>query len=182
MTFAKCLHAFVALAFAAPAFADDGALGKAQTAFDFTLPGIDGKSLPLDQYRGKAILVANTASHCGYTHQYKGLQSLWDQYRDKGLVVIGAPSDDFNQEFNDKAQVREFCELNYGVDFPLTDIISVKGSEAHPFFAWTAAATRAPGWNFNKYLINAEGEVLQHYSQNVTPARMVRDIEAALPE
>ncbi|MEL6980051.1 MAG: glutathione peroxidase [Pseudomonadota bacterium] len=152
----------------------------AANAHRFTLPGIDGEPLPLAQFRGQPILVVNTASHCGFTGQYEGLQALWSAYRDQGLMVIGAPSDDFNQEYGSAAEVKAFCEGVFAVDFPLTDILHVKGADAHPFFAWAAAQSRAPSWNFNKYLIGADGALIRHYPSSATPAKIERDIKALL--
>lgn len=151
-----------------------------RSAFEFTLPGIDGDPLPLDQYRGQAVLLVNTASRCGYTNQYDGLQTLWERYKGKGLVVIGAPSNDFRQELKGADAVKEFCEFNFGINFPMSDIISVRGTKAHPLFAWAAANSRAPGWNFNKYLIDPNGDLVRHYSSGARPQSIARDIDAVL--
>lgn len=151
------------------------------SAYAFAFPGIDGAPLPLKRYRGRPLLVVNTASRCGFTGQYEGLQSLWRRYRDRGLVVIGAPSNDFRQELADSQAVKAFCETTFGVDFPMTDIVSVRGDEAHPFFAWAAARSEEPGWNFNKYLIDSNGELVRHYSARVAPDEIAADIESLLP-
>ena len=115
-----------------------------QTAHDFSLPAIDGKNLNLADYRGKALLVVNTASYCGFTKQYDGLQALWQNYRDKGLIVLGVPSNDFGgQEPGSKDEIKEFCSVNFDVDFPMSDKIAVKGRAAHPFYKWLEAETGA---------------------------------------
>ena len=149
-------------------------------AYEFSFPGIDGEALPLAKFRGSPLLVVNTASRCGFTGQYDGLQKLWSRYRRDGLVVIGAPSNDFNQELADRAAVKAFCTINFAIDFPMTDIVSVKGPSAHPFFAWAAERTRAPQWNFNKYLIDKDGAVLRHYPASTRPQRIAEDIEALI--
>ena len=107
-------------------------------AHAFTLPGIDGQPLSLADYAGKPILIVNTASFCGFTSQYQGLQELWSAYRDQGFVLIGAPSADFNQEYGTSDEVKTFCEVNFDVDFPMTSKVHVKGDDAHPFYEWAA--------------------------------------------
>ena len=110
-----------------------------QSAHDFSFTSIDGQNLPLANFKGKAVLIVNTASMCGFTSQYSGLQDLWDSYRDHGLVVLGVPSDDFGgQELDSAAEVKSFCKINYKIDFPMTDIVRVKGSAAHPYYRWVA--------------------------------------------
>lgn len=154
----------------------------AQTAYDFTFESIDGGEMPLEAYRGKPMLVVNTASFCGYTYQYEGLQALWERYRDRGFVLVGAPSEDFNQEYGSDAEVKNFCEVTFGIDFPMTTLVSVRGAEAHPFFAWAAAQTSAPRWNFNKYLIDGEGRVVRKYDSSDRPDAIAADIEALLAD
>lgn len=149
-------------------------------AHDFSFPGIDGAPLDLGAYRGSPMLVVNTASRCGFTGQYDGLQALWDRYRDQGFVLVGAPSGDFRQELASADEVKAFCEINYGITFPMTDIIHVRGPKAHPFFAWAAQESRAPSWNFNKYLIGRDGRLLRHYGSSDRPEKIAQDIEAAL--
>lgn len=151
-----------------------------ETAHDFSFPGVDGEPLALGDFRGKPMLVVNTASRCGFTYQYEGLQSLWDRFRERGLVVIGAPSDDFNQELADKDAVKEFCEINFGINFPMTDIVRVRGAAAHPFFAWAARSSAEPDWNFNKYLVDSEGVLVRRYGRRVQPEEIAQDIEALL--
>ena len=123
----------------------------AKTALDFTFTGIDGKPLPLEQFRGKVVLVVNTASECGYTPQYEDLEALWQANRDKGLVIVGVPSNEFGgQEPGSAEEIATFCKINYGVTFPLADKTVVKGEGAHPFYQWAAGqagAEGAPKWN-----------------------------------
>jgi glutathione peroxidase len=110
---------------------------KAENAYDFTFQAIEGGALPLSQYKGKAVLVVNTASMCGYTPQYKSLETLWEKYRDKGLVVVGVPSNDFGgQEPGSDKEIKEFCNVNFAIDFPMTTKEPVKGAQAHPFYKW----------------------------------------------
>lgn len=144
---------------------------------------IDGGSLSLKDYAGRPVLVANTASMCGYTPQYEGLQDLYDAYRDRGLVVLAVPSDDFRQELSSADEVKEFCAVNFGLDFPMTDITHVKGPDAHPFFRWVKAETGfEPRWNFNKVLVGADGRVIQTWRSGTEPmsAEIRGAVEAAL--
>lgn len=149
---------------------------------DFTFEAIDGGPLALHDFVGRPLLVVNTASRCGFTGQYEGLQALWERYRDQGLVVIGVPSNDFRQELADAEAVKEFCETVFSIDFPMADITQVTGRGAHPFYKWAAAQSRQPQWNFNKYLIAADGAFVGHYSQAVTPAELAGAIDALLSD
>lgn len=159
----------------------------AETAFDFTFKKLDGGKLPLAAYQGKALLVVNTASFCGFTDQYEGLVKLWAAYRDRGLVVVGVPSNDFNQEPGSAAEIKEFCELTYGVDFPMADKTPVTGAGAHPFYRWAAASfgpDRVPTWNFHKYVVSPEGQIVGSYSSLTGPTSdgLVQTIEMVLPK
>lgn len=154
-------------------------------AWDFSFTDIDGKPLDMAQFRGKAVLVVNTASRCGFTGQYDGLQKLWTEYRDKGLVVLGVPSDDFNQELASEAAVKDFCEMNYGIDFPMTAITHVRGSLRHPFYAWAERSLgpdAAPRWNFHKVLVGPDGKAVAAFGTGVEPmsAKVVSAIEKTL--
>ncbi len=120
-------------------------------------------------FAGKPLLIVNTASHCGYTPQFKGLQALHEKYKDKGLVVVGFPSDDFQQEAKDEAETAEVCFLNYGVTFTMLSPTVVTGRNANPVFAELARQQRQPGWNFNKYLVTPEGKVTAYFDSNATP-------------
>lgn len=131
---------------------------------------------------GKVVLLVNTASYCGYTYQFSGLEALYQRYKDQGLVLVGFPSDDFNQEDDDAAKTAEICYINYGVTFPMTNIIKVKGSDAHSIFAHLANETAPPNWNFNKYLVDRNGEVIQLFRSGINPdsEQLIMAIEAAL--
>lgn len=152
--------------------ASDSAMAET-TAHDFTLTGIDGKPLPLAQYKGSPLLVVNTASACGFTPQYEELEALWQAYREKGLVIIGVPSNDFGgQEPGTAEEIASFCKLNYGVSFPLADKTAVKGAGADPFYKWAgdqAGALGRPKWNFHKYLIGADGRFIDWFSSQTKP-------------
>ena len=153
-------------------------------SFDFT--SIDGKPLKMSDFAGKTVLVVNTASECGSTPQYAGLQSLWEKYRDKGFVVLGVPSNDFGgQEPGTEEEIAEFCETNYRVSFPMTSKYKVTGSEAHPLYKWVvtqAGEAAAPKWNFHKYLIDANGELAGIFGTKVTPEspELTSAVEAAI--
>ena len=152
---------------------------------DFT--SIDGDPLPLSDFAGKVVLVVNTASLCGFTYQYSGLQALFDRYRERGLVVLGVPSNDFGQqEPGEEAEIKHFCEVNFDIDFPLTEKQTVKGENAHPFFrhvAETLGEDSLPRWNFHKYLVDADGQLVGAWSSKAEPgsAEIAGAIEQALP-
>lgn len=133
-------------------------------------------------YEGKPVLVINTASHCGFTPQFKGLEALHQQYKDQGLVVAGFPSDSFNQEADNAEKTAEICYINYGVTFDMYSEIPVKGDDAHPLFAELAAAQGAPRWNFTKYLIDRDGNIVAKWGSRTTPEdpELRQAIESAL--
>jgi len=143
------------------------------SAHAFAFTSIEGKALPLAAYAGRPVLVVNTASMCGYTYQYAALQRLWSTYRARGLVVLGVPSNDFGgQEPGSAAEIKTFCEVNFDVDFPLTEKVPVKGAQAHPLFVWLRAQLgpdAGPRWNFYKYLIGADGRALRVWPSSVEP-------------
>ncbi|WP_170426425.1 glutathione peroxidase [Ruegeria arenilitoris] len=144
---------------------------------------IDGGTLSIEDWRGQPVLVVNTASQCGFTGQYEGLQKVHDTYADRGLVVLAVPSDSFNQELGSAEEVKQFCEVNYDLTLPMTDITPVKGAGAHPFYRAVAQQTGfVPKWNFNKILIDPAGEVVATYGSNVKPdsAKLLRQVEALL--
>jgi glutathione peroxidase len=133
-------------------------------------------------YAGRPLLIVNTASHCGYTPQFQALEALHEKYRGRGLVVIGFPSDDFNQEAKDEAETATVCFINYGVTFAMLAPLAVKGADANPVFRELARQTRAPDWNFNKYLVRPDGKVTQYFGSTVEPgsAQMTQAIEELL--
>ncbi|MGI9116989.1 MAG: glutathione peroxidase [Gaiellales bacterium] len=139
-----------------------------------SLPSIDGTPIALDQYRGRVVLVVNTASHCGFTPQYKALEAMYTRYADQGLVILGFPSNDFQQEFADNGQIKSFCSTNYGVTFPLFSRTSVKGPQANPVFKALAAEPAGigapPQWNFTKYLLDRDGVPVARWDSAVDPA------------
>ena len=144
---------------------------------------IDGGALFIEDWRGQPVLVVNTASQCGFTGQYAGLQKVHDAFSDRGLVVLAVPSDSFNQELGSAEEVKQFCELNYDLTLPMTDITPVIGVNAHPFYRSVAKQTGfVPGWNFNKILIDPTGEVVATYGSNTRPdsPKLLRQIEALL--
>lgn len=158
-----------ALAVSGGAFAADAA----GNAHQFNFVSIDGKPMPLSEFKGKTVLVVNTASQCGYTPQYSALEAVYKKYRDKGFVVVGVPSNDFGgQEPGSNAEIKKFCEGNYDVDFPLTTKYDVKGDEAHPFYKWAAASAgdaAVPKWNFHKLLIDKNGNLVAEFPTKTKP-------------
>jgi glutathione peroxidase len=160
-------------------------IGHQVRALDLTTPfsSIDGGNLVLSDWSGQPMLVVNTASRCGYTKQYSGLQSLYDTYRDAGLVVVAIPSNDFRQELASNEQVKAFCELTYGIDLPMATITPVSGPQAHPFYqSLKHELGYEPKWNFSKVLIGPDGDLVATYNSNIRPqsAQILRDIEGLL--
>lgn len=157
------------------------------SAYDFAFNSIDGAPLPLKQYRGQPLLVVNTASFCGFTPQYADLEAVWRRYRDRGLVVIGVPSNDFGQQEPGTAgEIKQFCETRYKIDFPLTEKQDVVGPDAHPFFRWIAdelGEAGAPRWNFHKYLVGPDGMLAGAWPSAVRPTdpAVTGEIERLLP-
>jgi glutathione peroxidase len=157
------------------------------TAYDFSAVDIDGHDKSLTDYEGKVLLVVNVASKCGFTPQYTGLQALWEKYRDRGLVVMGFPCDQFgHQEPGDEAEIMNFCSLTYDVDFPMFSKIDVNGANAHPLWKWLKdeksgmLGIGAIKWNFSKFLVGRDGRVIKRYAPTDTPESIAKDIEAAL--
>lgn len=136
----------------------------------FTFDSIDGGQYDTGAWAGQPVLVVNTASLCAFTPQYEGLQALYDRYKDRGLVVLAVPSDDFRQELGSEAEVKDFCTLNYDITLPMTTITHVRGAKAHPFYRWLAASAGfQPGWNFNKVLIGPDGAVVETWGSLTKP-------------
>ena len=149
----------------------------------FTFSNIDGGTINTSEWKGKPFLVVNSASQCGFTKQYRGLQKLFDTYKNEGLIVLAVPSNDFKQELKSNSAVKDFCELDLGLDIPITEITSVKGSNAHPFFQWVKDQSGfTPKWNFNKVLISRNGELVNTYGSLTKPnsRKLIRDIEQQL--
>ena len=160
-------------------------IGHQVSAVELDAPfdSIDGGTLSLSDWKGRPVLVVNTASQCAFTRQYRGLQDLYDRYRDRGLVVLAVPSDDFQQELATDEEVKDFCELQYGIDMPMTGITHVKGPNAHPFFQTLREQEGfVPRWNFNKVLIAPDGRIVQTFNSTVRPLSpaLTREIEALL--
>ena len=158
------------------------------SAHEFRFETIAGGPLPLAQYAGKVVLVVNTASECGFSPQFEGLQGLWERYRERGLVVLGVPSNDFGgQEPGTASEIKSYCRLNYGVDFPLTAKTRVKGADAHPFYVWARdqlGFLAKPRWNFHKYLLARDGRIDDWFSTITKPtsSNVIRAIELLLDE
>ena len=153
--------------------------------YDFSIESITGETINFKDYKNKVILIVNTASYCGFTKQYDELQELWDLYKEKGLIVLGVPSNSFNQEKNNNSDVKEFCEVNFDINFPLTSITDVKGDKAHDIFLWAKknhGKSAIPKWNFHKILINKEGKVEETFNSFTNPMskKIINKIEKIL--
>ena len=153
--------------------------------YDFEIESITGETLNFSKYRDKVILMVNTASYCGFTNQYDDLQKLWDNYKSKGLIVIGVPSNSFNQEKKNDNEVKEFCEVNFNINFPLTSITEVKGENAHKVYKWAKdnhGKSAIPKWNFHKILINKEGKIVDTFTSFTKPTskKIIDKIESIL--
>jgi glutathione peroxidase len=158
--------------------------GPATTAYDFTMPSIDDGTLHLSDYKGRVLLVVNTASFCGFTPQYKALEALYALKQAAGLTVLGVPSQDFNQEMDSNGKVKAFCKATFNVTFPMAGISHVTGDQALPFYRWVKATRDGwrPRWNFYKVLISRDGKIIDTYSSLTTPdsSRLQKAIEKAL--
>jgi glutathione peroxidase len=144
-----------------------------QLATEFSFKDVQGSAINLADYKEKVILVVNVASRCGFTNQYEGLQSLWKTYRDKGLLVVGIPSNNFRQEPGTNQEIKVFCETNFGIDFPITEKLSVIGADAHPFFVWAKknhGSSAIPKWNFHKIIIGKNGKVVETFTSITKPS------------
>ena len=153
--------------------------------FDLSIKSNNGDILNLKDYKNNVVLIVNTASYCGFTNQYADMQKLWDKYKDKGLLVIGVPSNSFNQEKNEDSEVKKFCEVNFNINFPLTSITSVKGDDAHEIYKWAKenhGKSAIPKWNFHKILIDKDGKVAETYSSFTNPMskKVISKIETLL--
>ena len=155
--------------------------------YEFKATGINGMEHALAEYKGKVLLIVNTASKCGFTPQFKGLEKLYEQYKDDGLVILGFPCNQFaNQDPADNEQISEFCEMNYGVSFPMFGKIDVNGDNAHPLFehlkseAPGLAGSKKVKWNFTKFLVNRDGNVIKRFAPATTPEKIEKEIKALL--
>tara|TARA_B100001248_G_C27225819_1_gene382453 strand:+ start:256 stop:759 length:504 start_codon:yes stop_codon:yes gene_type:complete len=152
---------------------------------DFTIESISGETINLSDYKSKVVLLVNTASKCGFTPQYSGLQKIYEKYRADGLVVLGVPTNDFNQELSKDSDVKEFCEIRFGVEFPMSSIQPIRGDNAHPIYKWiksNVSVIGQPRWNFHKYLIGKDGRIINWFSSMTSPTSegLVNQIETAL--
>ena len=153
--------------------------------FDFKIQSIDGGMIDFDKFRNKVILLVNTASFCGFTKQYNDLQNLWEKYQTKGLIVLGVPSNSFNQEQSNDDEVKKFCEVNFNISFPLSTITDVKGDKSHEIFKWAKknyGNSAVPKWNFHKILINRDGKIQKTFNSFTNPMsdKITSEIEKIL--
>jgi glutathione peroxidase len=153
--------------------------------YDFSIESINGEIINFKDYKNKAILIVNTASYCGFTKQYDELQELWDLFKERGLIVLGVPSNSFNQEKDNNTDIKKFCEVNFNINFPLTTLIDVKGKDAHEVFKWAKdnhGKSAEPKWNFHKILINKEGKVEDTFASFTKPMskKLIKAIENIL--
>lgn len=146
---------------------------QASEFYSLEVPDLKGVTLDFDTFKGKTVLVVNVASKCGFTSQYDGLQTLYEAFKDKGLIVLGVPSNDFMQEFKTDAAIAEFCRSTYGVTFPMTTQLKVRRTPLHPLYVFLTTSnpevSQKVSWNFNKYLVTKEGEVVAHFGSRVSP-------------
>ena len=153
--------------------------------YDFKIESISGEIIDLNKFKSKVVLITNTASYCGFTKQYSDLQKLWQKYKEEGLIVLGVPSNSFNQEKSNEKDVKDFCEVNFNINFPMTKITEVKGDDAHEIFKWAKknyGKSAIPKWNFHKILINNEGKIEDTFSSftNPTSNKIISKIETLL--
>ncbi len=157
-------------------------LASKKLFYDLKINDVSGKQLNLNNYKNKVILLVNTASYCGFTKQYSDLQYIWNKYKNKNLIVLGVPSNTFNQEKKTNSEVKEFCEFNFNINFPITEIVDVKGDNAHPIYKWAKknyGKSAVPKWNFYKILINKNGNIVETYTSFTKPTskKIVNKIE-----
>ena len=166
-------------------FKNSATSGEQKDFYDLEVENINGEIINIKDYENKVVLIVNTASYCGFTKQYEDLQDLWDQYKSKGLIVLGVPSNTFNQEKKSNDEVKKFCEVNFNINFPLTAITEVKGNDAHEIFKWAErnyGKSAIPKWNFHKILVNKEGNVEETYTSFTKPLsdKIINKIEEIL--
>ncbi len=166
-------------------FKSTGMANYDKVFYDFSIESISGETINFNEYKNKVVLIVNTASYCGFTKQYQELQSLWDKYRSNGLIVLGVPSNSFNQEKKNNSEIKEFCEVNFNINFPLSTISEVKGENAHELYKWARdnhGKSAIPKWNFHKILINKEGKIEDTFASFTKPMskKLVTKIENIL--
>ena len=155
-------------------------------AYDFTFKDLDGSTLSLSEYKGKVIIVVNVASQCGFTKQYEDMQKVWQKYQEKGVVMLGVPSNDFGkQEPGSNEDIKNFCEAKFGISFPMTEKVLVKGPEAHPFYIWAKknhGESAVPKWNFHKIIIGTDGKVIDTFASITSPSsrRFIKALESLI--
>ena len=153
-------------------FSNSGNAKYEKIFFDFNIKSIEGNEINLENFKNNVILLVNTASYCGFTKQYDGLQKIYEKYKDKGLIVMGVPSNSFNQEKNEESEIKEFCEVNFNITFPMTSIYDVRGENAHPIYKWAKdnyGKSAVPKWNFHKIIINKDGKIEETFSSLTKP-------------
>ena len=154
-------------------FFNNGSANYTELAHEFDFNGIDGQPIRLSDYKEKVIVVVNVASRCGFTKQYDDLQNLWTNYKEKGVVVIGVPTNDFKQEPGSNADIKDFCETNFKITFPITEKVNVLGEKAHPFYKWAKenfGKSAIPKWNFHKIIIGKNGKVVDTFASITNPS------------
>jgi len=166
-------------------FFKNTAYSNDENFYDLQINDISGEVINFKDYKNKVILIVNTASYCGFTKQYTDLQNLWEKYKAQGLIVLGIPSDSFNQEKKANKEVKEFCEVNFNINFPLSEITNVKGENAHPVFKWAKESfgnSAVPKWNFHKILINKDGRIIDTFASFTSPmsSKIIKKIEKSL--
>ena len=166
----KILLLFIMITF----FGNKVSANYEKLAYDFQFKNLNGSNLNLSKYKAKIIVVVNVASQCGFTNQYEDMQKIWEKYQDKGVIILGVPSNDFgNQEPGNNKEIKDFCEAKFGISFPMTEKVSVKGSEAHPFYIWARenhGKSAIPKWNFHKIIIDKNGKIAETFSSITNPS------------
>ena len=168
-------------------FETNNSNANVEVAYDYSFKDLDGQELKLSEFKEKVVVVTNVASKCGFTSQYEDLQTIWEKYQSKGLIVIGVPSNSFNQEFETNKEVKNFCEAKFGISFPMTQKEIVRGENAHPFYKWAKDSYgngSVPKWNFHKIIIGKNGKVFDTFASmtNPTSKKFIRSLEKALSQ
>ena len=176
---------FIILVFIVFFFKNFASANYNKVFYDLQINSISGELINLNKYKNKVVLVVNTASYCGFTKQYEGLQKLWEKYEAKGLIVLGVPSNSFNQEKKSSKDVKEFCEVNFDISFPLTAITDVRGENAHEIFKWAKknhGKSAIPKWNFHKILINKDGKIHETFASFTNPMskKIIKEVDFIL--